>query len=161
MSRYNLMVDSSNPFAKYRVDSQSNTNVVESPNPFAKYRVDSQPVSNIPQIKDFPQSFLESAYEDVKEVGSDVGDFFKDIYSSTMSSYEKAEEARRKAEEGAGRIFGGATVELVTALPELISNVTKVISPEMAKEIGESPIGQAYSKVLDTINPELNILMCF
>ena len=159
------MVDSSNPFAKYRVDSQPNTNVVESSNPFAKYRVDSQPVSNvdgsttvsnIPQIKDFPKSFLESAYEDVKEAGSDVADFFKDVYSSAMSSYEKAEEAKRKAEEGAGKIFGSATVELVTALPELISNVTQVAAPDVAKEVGESSIGQAYSKVLDTINPELS-----
>ena len=146
------VVQSSNPFGK----SQSNINVVQSSNPFGKVRVDSQPVSNIPQIKDFPKSFLKSAYEDVKETGSDVADFFKGVYSSAMSSYEKAEEAKRKAEEGAGRIFGAATVELVTALPELISNVTQVAAPDVAKEVGESSIGQAYSKVLDTLNPELS-----
>ena len=54
------------------------------------------------------------------------------------------------------KIFGSATVELVTALPELVSNVTKVAAPDVAKEVGESSIGQAYSKVLDTINPELS-----
>ena len=117
---------------------------------------DSATVSNIRQIKDFPKSFLESVYEDVKETGSDVADFFKNVYSSAMSSYEKAEEGRRKAEEGAGKIFGSATVELVTALPELVSNVTKVAAPDVAKEVGESSIGQAYSKVLDTINPKLS-----
>ena len=57
------MTQSSNPFGK----SQSNINVVQSSNPFGKVRVDSQPVSNIPQIKDFPKSFLKSAYEDVKD----------------------------------------------------------------------------------------------
>lgn len=148
-----------NIFDQFDVNTPTK-NVTSTPNIFDKFddnKVnDGTTVSNIPQLKNFPKSFLESAYEDVKETGSDVADFFKDVYSSSMRSFEKAEEANRMAQEKAGKIFGGATVELVTALPELISNVAKIAAPETSKEIAESPIGQAYSKVLNTINPELS-----
>ena len=157
-----------NIFDQFDVNTPTK-NVTSTPNIFDQFDDDkvnggttvsnvdgSTTVSNIPQIKDFPKSFLESVYEDVKETGSDVADFFKNVYSSAMSSYKKADDFIRTTEEGAGKIFGSATVELVTALPELVSNVTKVAAPDVAKEVGESSIGQAYSKVLDTINPELS-----
>jgi len=148
-----------NIFDQFDVNTPTK-NVTSTPNIFDKFddnKVnDGTTVSNIPQLKNFPKSFLESAYEDVKETGSDVADFLKDVYSSSIRSFEKAEEANRMAQEKAGKIFGGATVELVTALPELISNVAKIAAPETSKEIAESPIGQAYSKVLNTINPELS-----
>ena len=80
-----------NIFDQFDVNTPTK-NVTSTPNIFDQFDDDkvnggttvsnvdgSTTVSNIPQIKDFPKSFLESVYEDVKETGSDVADFFKHI----------------------------------------------------------------------------------
>ena len=72
-----------NIFDQFDVNTPTK-NVTSTPNIFDKFddnKVnDGTTVSNIPQLKNFPKSFLESAYEDVKETGSDVADFFMMIF---------------------------------------------------------------------------------
>ena len=100
-----------NIFDQFDVNTPTK-NVTSTPNIFDQFDDDkvnggttvsnvdgSTTVSNIPQIKDFPKSFLESVYEDVKETGSDVADFFKNVYSSAMSSYKKADDFIKEVSE--------------------------------------------------------------